>query len=733
MGNNSKARFISYHLLLASGAICLVHSVPVLAQDAQGTSAESASSPDAEIVVTAQKREERLQDVPAAVSVLNTNALASSNQSRLRDYFDSVPGFQASPSPGGGGQQTLVIRGVTSGTVQNPTVGIMIDEVPFGAATYDFSPEVDPADLQRIEVLRGPQGTLYGASSLGGLVKFVTIDPSTSRVSGQVEGGINATAHGDGVGHSLRAALNLPLSETFAVRVSGFTRRDPGYIDNPSLGLKDVNDVTSSGARVTGLWRPTETISVKLAGLYQRTIADGQNEEIRGFGLAPYQTNSIIDTGRTTKTIQAYSATINADLGGIDVTSVTAYSRFKATASQDYTNIAPWGGLASSGFGVPGAPSRLNARVNRLTQELRGTFKTGEAIEWLVGAFYSDEDTLILQKISAQAADGTFRGNIFTYDQPIKFREYALFADPTIRLSDRFSVQLGGRYSWQDARYLPGRLGGTLYPGGVISAESKRKDKVFTYLITPQFKINDDLMVYARVATGYRPGRSNSLNLDPLIPRVAAPDRTTNYEIGLKGSIVPDILSVEFSLYRIDWKDVQLNSISPITSLAFTSNAARARSQGGEFSATLQPGAGFKFASWVSINNAELTRGFIDRATFAPTGARLPFTPKFSANVSADKRFDLSDDLNGSVGVTFTHVGERQGTFVATAGRALYQAYEKVDLRAGLAYGTWGFNVYVRNIGDERGVIGGGPGAFPPSAYVLIQPRSVGASLSKKF
>lgn len=735
-----KNRRLNIVVLLMSGAVSAVLPSASFAQAlpsadaASGPVSEQPSQATPDIVVTAQKREQRLQDVPAAVSVLNTAALTETNQSRLRDYFASVPGFQASPSPGGGGQQTLVIRGISSGTIQNPTVGIMIDEVPFGAATYDFSPEVDPADLQRIEVLRGPQGTLYGASSLGGLVKYVMADPSTANVAGKVEAGINGVTHGGSVGYALRGAINLPVSDTFAVRVSGFTHKDPGYIDNPILNQNDVNDFYASGGRVSALWKPSSDVSVKLNALYQRSIAEGQNEEIHGFGLAEYQTNNIVDTGRTTKTIQAYSGVIHANLGPIDLTSVTAFNKFTATASQDYTNIAPWGTLAQSGFGVPGAPSRLRAQVSRVTQEVRATFKTGEVLDWLVGAFYSNEKTHIQQAITAQAVSGATAGNIFTYDQPINFREYALFADPTVHVTDKFSVQFGGRYSWQTANYLAVTEGGSIFRGSTIVLPAlTRDDHVFTYLLTPQYRVSRDLMIYARLATGYRPGRSNSSNPNPLIPRVAAPDRTTNYELGVKGSLFANLISFDFSLYRIDWDKMQLNAIDPVSNLAFTSNAARARSQGGEASVTLRPGAGLTFSGWLSISKAVLTDGIVTTAAYAPTGARLPFSPRFSANLSADKSFAISGDLNGTVGATFSHVSARQGTFVSTAARAEYPAYSQLDLRAGLQHDDWKFNLYVRNITDERGLIGGGAGAYPPTAFVYIQPRSFGVSLAKTF
>ena len=718
--------------LLMSGAALVTFPTVAQAQDAPAPDAQSSQASDSEIVVTAQKREQRLIDVPAAVTALTASSLTSSNQSRLRDFFGSAPGFQVAPSPGGGGQQTLAIRGVSSGAFANPTVGIMIDEVPFGASTYDFSPDVDPSDLQRVEILRGPQGTLYGANSMGGLIKFVTVDPSTSDLSGRIEAGINTIAHGDNVGYSFRAGFNIPLSETFAVRVSGFTRKDPGYIDNITTGRSDVNDITTSGGLASALWKPSERFSIKLSALYQHMEADGSSEEVRGAGLSDYQQNYILDTGQSESTTQSYSAVINAELGGIDITSATAYSRFEKTAVQDYTNIAPWGGLAQSNFGVPGAPSRFDAEVKRVTQEVRATFETGEMLDWLVGGFFSDEDTPIYQRISGQATSGAIAGDIITFSIPFKYREFAVFADPTLNLSDRFSIQLGARHSWTRSIFDEVVEGGALFPTPLVLPAITKKDRIFTYLVTPQFKVNPDLMIYGRLATGYRPGRSNSFNSDPLVPRAADADTTTNYELGIKGEVAK-MLTFDASVFYIDWKKLQITLISTSNGLAYTSNAARAKSEGAEVSATFRPSDGTTISGWVSYNNAKLTEGVVNSATFAPSGAQLPNNAKFTANLSADQRYEISDELAITLGATFGHIGKRQGSFVATPARAVYPSFNKIDLRMGVNYGSWALSLYAKNVFDSHGVLGGGPGSFPGSAYSHVQPRSFGASLAKTF
>jgi len=187
-----------------------------------------------EVIVTAQKRAERLQDVPIPISVANTEALTQSNQVLLQDYYSQLPGLNL--TVGGLAQTALVsIRGIQSSTGGAPSVGIVIDDVPFGSATGLGSrgqPDIDPGDLARIEVLRGPQGTLYGAASMGGLVKFVTIDPSTEGVSGRVEGGATSLSNGMGPGYDFRGSVNIPVNTTAAFRASAFRQVDGGYIDN---------------------------------------------------------------------------------------------------------------------------------------------------------------------------------------------------------------------------------------------------------------------------------------------------------------------------------------------------------------------------------------------------------------------------------------------------------------------------------------------------------------------
>src|SRR5579862_771947 len=227
-----------------------------------------------EVVVTAQKQgEQDLKDVPIPISVLNGDQLADTSQVLLKDYVSSVPGLNL--LPGTNGIQYLSIRGITTG-IANPVVGFMIDDVPYGAFSNQAEvPDIDPGDLARIEVLRGPQGTLYGDASMGGLINYVTKQPSTDGFSGRFETGTDFIQNGAGPGYNLRASANVPITDQLAIRISGFERQDPGYIDNPLLNETGVNKANAYGGKFALLWQVTPDTSVAFSALGQYTKQDG--------------------------------------------------------------------------------------------------------------------------------------------------------------------------------------------------------------------------------------------------------------------------------------------------------------------------------------------------------------------------------------------------------------------------------------------------------------------------
>ncbi len=688
---------------------------------------ESAETKVQEIVVTAQKRVERAQDVPIPLTAVSGQSLIDSNQLRLQDYYSKVPGLNY--SPGQWGEPRIAIRGIVTSPYTNPTVGLMIDDIPYGLSINKNGgggPDIDPGDLDRIEVLRGPQGTLYGASSMGGLLKYVTVDPSVERVSGRVQAGTSSVGEGDDLGYNLRASLNVPLGDTWAVRASAFTRREPGYIDNVQAGQEDTNRVDGEGGRLSTLWQASEDFSLKLSALVQEGTAHGAS--VVQPALGDLQQSFLNGTGRYERRTQAYSANLAAKFGTVDFVSLTGYSVDRFLSGLDLTGL--FGGFATANFSVPNSLYTIDQNIHKLSQEIRFSAPIGPRFEWLVGAFYTDEKINTYQEILA-VTPSLVRAGAFSitggYD--VEYEEYAAFANLTIHVSDRFDVQVGGRQS-RIREVDPAATPGGIF-AGAPTPETITRSNAFTYLLTPRFKITPDIMLYARAASGYRAGGPNFSTAisGPLSPYT--PDKTRNYEVGIKGDALDQRLTFDASAYYIDWKNIQLLLTNVFS---YYANAGGAKSQGAELSAELRPLRGMTLATWVAWSNAELTEGLPAGGTpVGLTGDRLPYSPRFSGNISLDQEFPLTGGITGFVGAAARYVGERAAAFrpSAIAPQPTMASYTQVDLHGGVRMQSWTLNAFVNNVADERGLTGIYP--YAPSSFNYIQPRTIGLALAYQF
>jgi len=618
----------------------------------------------------------------------------------------------------------------------------MIDDVPFGAQSLIVVPDLDPGDLARIEVLRGPQGTLYGASSMGGLVKFVTLDPSTEGVNGRLQAGTNSVRNGAELGYTARGSVNVPLTSDLAIRASAFTREDPGYIDNPVLGIDGINKVRASGAHISALWRLSNDFSLRLSALYQRIKSDGGSDITVLPGLANLQQSYARGVGGYNKQAQAYSATLKGRIGSIDLVSLTGYNVNSPTDSFDWTAVL--GPLVQGDFPLStAAPISDHGRTSKITQEIRLSSPIGRKVDGLLGAYYTHEYSPYSQTVLAQdAISGAVAGQWIDIPFSTKYTEYAAFADLTYHVTEQFDIEIGARESHIAQTGNTSATGpGTIWIYGVPSPyrppQVHSTSNPFTYLLTPQFKVSPDLMLYARLASGYRSGGSNAGG-GPGIPPEFGPDKTKDYEIGAKGNLLGHTASFDLSIYYIDWQGIQLGLVNPATNLAFTGNAGRAKSQGVELSIETRPVTGLKVAAWVAVADAELTT-FPPEAllagTYAFPGDRLPYSSRFSGSLSVDEEFPLWGQTTGFVGASASYVGDRKDVFTGPppAQRQKLPAYAKTDLRAGVKYESWTVNLYANNITDRRGLITGGAGNPIPYSFYYIQPRTVGLSLSRVF
>jgi len=701
-----------------------------------------------EIVVTAQKRAEPASEVPQSITAISGDVLRSSNTQTLADLSARIPGMTVTGS-GGVGANPIILRGITSRSDISPSVAVYIDDIPYGGVTVQSRAtntafEMGSFDLDRLEVLRGPQGTLYGAAAFGGLVKYVLTPPSLESFQAKVQlDGSNTD--GGGFNSGVRAAVNVPLiTDTLAVRMSVVRNHDAGFIDNAFTGASNINASTSTAARVSVLAKPVDWLTLRATVLGQDIDRDGSNQIDFNAATGRPAFGDLTQSSRIAQTFsqryRLYSAGGDADVG-FGTASVTVARQNSATEFVQeaplYTHsLGPT--LARLGHPIDDTSLSPSPSSNITTVEARLTSNPGSALEWQGGLYYTDESNGYTNAIVGYLNGVPIPYTIALYSAPTSYKEYAAFGDVTYHLTHSLDAQLGVRFSRNDQdlaeTYYPGLVSGPTV-SGIQSSEN-----VTTYLATARYHFTDSDMVYARIASGYRPGGPNVQVVDPITGTVRGgstfqPDTLWNYELGIKLAL-NDVLTLDTSVFHIDWKDIQLNLVNPQVG-GYESNGSRAKSQGVELSVESRPLKGLTMGAWVAWDDAVLTQNApANTSVYGSSGDRLPYANRFSGNLSLDQEFALPAQATGFVGGTVSYVGDRLGEFASIIGspaRQTYPAYVRTNLRAGVKYGSWSCDLFVNNLTDRRGELGGGLGTFPPFAFTYIQPRTVGLNVVKTF
>jgi outer membrane receptor protein involved in Fe transport len=754
------------------GAAIAALAAPAAAWAQDGGAAATAQSPaepasaqdtgtEPDIIVTAQKRDQRLLDVPVAITAIGSEALTTQSMNRLQDFYDRVPGLQYS----GQRVSNLSLRGVTSGGQTSPTVAILVDDVQFGGTTNAGQPPIpdfDAGTIERVEVLRGPQGTLYGASSLGGLIKYVLKQPDTNSFSGRIEAGGTTVSNG-GEGYALRGSINIPVTDWLAVSGSGFKREDAPYLDNALTRRKDVNTRDVWGYRGAIRLEPTANLTITASALKQKQ--DAMNSDLAitsgGVPICIACTTGGTPASRATAVTTFEPVYGDLTLNALDSTNASTYDLYSGRAelklgSTTITSITAWGvadnvilsdvsAVFSFLRGLYAAPAGstvqiANAdRTAKFSQELRASGSIGQ-IDWLVGGFYTVEHATTDQTLLLKDPSGTLLATPYFGTGPGRYREIAGFADLTWRATDKLEIQIGGRYAGNKQVFDTGREidGPAQAAFGPSSREVKTSsDTAFTWLISPTYHFSRDIMAYVRVANGYRPGGPN---LDSTGVGNFGPDRVINYEIGFKGRVVPGLLTLDTALFQIDWSDIQLQGTAP-SQLTFILNGGKARSRGLELAASLTPWRGMAIDANLTFTDATITQDLPrtnNSSLRGQAGDRLPFTANFTSSITARQTFDLSSRAEASFGVNYTYVGDRPGAFNTISGtrpRIMIPGYDTLNLTAGLTFDRdWQATLFLRNAFDSRGisVAQNRNGNNVPTA-LFIQPRTLGVSLARSF
>ena len=696
------------------------------------------------VVVSAPRRREPAREVPMQVSSLSVAKLSRSGAKTLQDYLGNEAGVDVK-STGGPGIGTLTIRGVSTGVQTISTVGVYIDDVAFGSSTAtangaQMALDMALLDLKNIELLRGPQGTLYGASAMGGLLKYVTNEPDTYEFSGKVALSGSAT-RGGGASQTLSAVVNVPLKEDVAgLRVSAFTDRAGGSVDSVGpVSREDSDRGTTRGARVSLLLTPTSQFRLRLTGTTQQIRRDGTDfvdySAATGRPIEGETSRRLYAAEPYSVKIGLLAADLEYDFGWGRLNSITSRQRVRSSAVIDgsaaYVPL-----LAGFGIDVASTAARVRVALDKSTQELRLTSKADKRIEWLAGFYYNEEKSVNRQRVASAQLDGSPGPDLLTAEVPAQYREAALYGDLTWKFAKSLSVTGGLRVARNKQHYTQQSDG--LLAGGAQSLDARSGDTSRTWLLTARYGLTPTSSVYARAATGYRPGGPNAVLNDPLTgassgPAAFRPDTLTSYELGYKADLLDKRFSVEAAAFNLNWKNLQ--QYRPVNGVSVIVNAGAARVRGAELTLGYRPDVHWTLAGNAAFIDAALTEDAPGLGAVA--GARLPSSARFSSSLSANYAFDLAG-FASYAGMAQRYVGARNSGFEGSTVLPLYRlpAYNLTDLQAGIDFKHCSLALFMRNVFDKRAQLGadstvqtlGGP------AWIsLARPRTLGATLTVPF
>jgi iron complex outermembrane receptor protein len=704
----------------------------------QGNSADSRGGALEEVVVTASKREERLIETPQSVSVLSAAAMTNMGATQFRDFADAVPGLNFKTL--GAGVTQVSLRGVTTGFDIGPTVAIYIDDVPYGSSSAfaDGSQRaLDLAlfDLDRVEVLRGPQGTLYGASAIGGLIKYVTQAPDASEFSGNARAGISSTREG-GTSYNGVLSVNAPVvADRLALRMSGFYSVDGGYIDNLALGKHDVNSSDVYGGRLDLLFNASDAFRIRVSGLLQNISRDG--EATANFSTSGVPLDGSLEQRRLLpepfdQRFRLASATLDYNLGAATLSSISSYQTSRVDAYFDgsavYTGFCFFQGDVCGAAGVPSGSD-----TDKFTQEVRLSSNGRSTIEWLVGGFYTDEDSL--RNLAFDLRDTALQplpNELYDLSAPSSYKEYAVFGNLTYHFSDRFDVTGGVRGAHNRQSYTQNASGAFIGP----LPTHRSSEDVVTYLANARYHFSDRAIGYVRYATGYQPGGPNLVPRDPTSGAPIAPEtfdagHLSSYEVGFKTETANHLFGLDASAYYINWSSIQVQAA--VNGFGYFANApGGATVRGMELALTSRAGDSFTASAAFAFQDARMSNA--DPDLQAARHERLPGVPRFTAALNADYRLPFIEAMPLALGTTIRHVSNRNSSFDGSLTFPQYHLpeYTTVDLRGGFTLGRVDTQLYVHNLFDERGQVSAYT-QFGPPRVAIVPTRTVGVLLTTKF
>jgi outer membrane receptor protein involved in Fe transport len=793
MQRSKKRKALIYRSVVAraplASAVLLALS-PAYAQEVTGLE---------EVIVTAQKRTESLQDVPLSIQAIGTKQLEELHVASFADYAKLLPSlsYQSGGQSGGPGFSRAYMRGVTNGGDGNhsgsqPSVGTYLDEQPI--TTIAGALDVHIYDIARVEVLAGPQGTLYGASSQSGTIRIITNkpDPSGFAAGYDLEG--STVAKGE-TGYLAEGFVNLPLSDTAAVRLVGWVRHDAGYIDNihgtvtyPTSGVtidnansvkKDYNDGDIYGGRAALKIDLNDTWAVTVGAMGQKQTRNGSYGYRSDSDLGVVRFNPEDSEDRWAQA----SLTVEGKLGNFDVTYAGAYLDRKDETRSDYVDYSyyydaccGYGSYVYDEAGEYIDPTQYILGKDKFTKqshELRISSPAENRFRFVAGLFTQRQTHDILQnyKINgiAQRIEVTGWSDTWWLTNQIRVdRDDALFGELTFDLTDKLSVTGGVRF-FEAKNTLKGFFGfgltNTFFPalgepqcfsavsvngGPCTNVDKGIKESDHTSKLNFTYRFDSDHLVYATYSEGFRPG---GVNRRGSLPPYSA-DFLTNYEIGWKTSWADNRLRFNGALFRQEWDDFQYAFLGQ-NSLTQIANAGQARIDGLEADLLWAASDNLTLSAGLAVLDAKLTQAYCGQLgpdgkdlnpcpdpPLAPKGARLPVTAKFKGNLTARYTFNVGS-FNAHLQGALAHVGDRWADMRTSQRNILGKepAYTIVDVSAGLAKDSYSVELFVNNVADKRAQLDRWAqcdaeicGLGGAGTYITpMMPRVIGLRFGQKF
>jgi iron complex outermembrane recepter protein len=734
-----------------------------------------------EIIVTATKRSERLQDVPISISAITGDDILARGFTNYADYLNSVPGVYFQDLGAGAG--TIRIRGISAseGGVPSTTATYFGETVTSVLTNHGGKPNLRLVDIDRVEVLRGPQGTLFGASALAGVVRVIPKAPNLKDFEADVGVRGFTTAHSSDPSYHAEAAVNIPLvTDKLALRVVGYQDELAGFIDNRFAGQpeidwssgfglpdgtlvspaiapltrRDINSQDTWGARGTLKWQATDRLSFELMHATQDVTVDSEETTLPAAG--DYEQSRGLDAfedGGNGERLDINSLVVSYDWDTVSLLSASSWTEMKRFSKQDIAFLAAASGLPPLPWGLH---DRSEGEV--FTQEVRLQSRGDQPLQWLVGAYYLDQEAKFSQFVpdfSCPACLGeVIRGQSFELDAPLsKFyanEQKSIFAQVSYDVSERWTVGVGARYLEDDITDFDIAADGFLIRGtepGPTTPEPPQSGHVAE--INPsayvRFEPSDTTTFYVQAARGFRSGVVNPLIADTCLEQAEAlgakdftdPDTLWNYEVGAKSQVADGRVSINGALYRQKWEGVQLG-VTLQCGFSQILNAGDATSDGAELEVVAQPTDAWRFNVAMSVNNTEFDT--VVRESGFVRGERLPDVPKVNGSAGVQYNFDLGGSAwTAFFRADYVYVGNVRAKFPTPTEEDPFaavvitqDAFDTANARLSFHRGALGLDLFGNNLFDERGVVGLTQPQFGGNQNI-IRPREIGVELRYSF